>query len=200
MQDFQDRIRKYEEVYETIAQDNLHYVKLIDMVTGRGQMVLNRISGYIPGKIVFFLMQICKYGLAKPRKIWLTRHGESLYNQLGRIGGDSEISPLGRKYASRLADVMMDRIPLTLDGKALPVSVWTSTLKRTIQTAETMPFPKLRWKALDEIQARTGGVLSTRRMIHPADRHLHDSSLPMHCAGGGDGGDDLRGDRAPDAG
>jgi len=153
MQDFQDRIRKYEEVYETIAQDNLHYVKLIDMVTGRGQMVLNRISGYIPGKIVFFLMQICKYGLAKPRKIWLTRHGESLYNQLGRIGGDSEISPLGRKYASRLADVMMDRIPLTLDGKALPVSVWTSTLKRTIQTAETMPFPKLRWKALDEIQA-----------------------------------------------
>ena len=30
----------------------------------------------------------------------------------------------------------------------MPVSVWTSTLKRTIQTAELLPFPKLRWKVL----------------------------------------------------
>ena len=35
-----------------------HYIKLIDMVTGRGHMDVNRISGYIPGKIVFFLMQV----------------------------------------------------------------------------------------------------------------------------------------------
>ena len=35
----------------------------------------------------------------------------------------------------------------------MPVSVWTSTLNRTIQTAEGLPFPKLRWKVLDEIQA-----------------------------------------------
>jgi hypothetical protein len=27
-------------------------------VTGRGYMGVNRISGYIPGKIVFFLMQV----------------------------------------------------------------------------------------------------------------------------------------------
>ena len=39
------------------------------------------------------------------------------------------------------------------DGLTYPVSVWTSTLKRTIQTAEHLPFPKLRWKLLDEIQA-----------------------------------------------
>jgi len=28
----------------------------------------------------------------------------------------------------------------------MPVSVWTSTLRRTIATAESVPFPKLRWK------------------------------------------------------
>lgn len=33
-------------------------MQLIDMVTGRGHMDINRISGYIPGKIVFFLMQV----------------------------------------------------------------------------------------------------------------------------------------------
>ena len=27
-------------------------------VTGRGYMDVNRISGYLPGKIVFFLMQV----------------------------------------------------------------------------------------------------------------------------------------------
>ena len=31
LKDFQDRIRKYEEVYETITDRNLHYIKLIDM-------------------------------------------------------------------------------------------------------------------------------------------------------------------------
>ena len=34
----------------------------------------------------------------------------------------------------------------TSDGQTMPVSVWTSTLRRTIQTAEHLPFPKLRWK------------------------------------------------------
>lgn len=41
----------------------------------------------------------------------------------------------------------------TSDGQTFPVCVWTSTLKRTIATASHLPFPKLRWKALDEIQA-----------------------------------------------
>lgn len=158
MSDFRDRISKYEEVYETVSEEHLHYIKLIDMVTGRGQMVLNRISGYIPGKLVFFLMQICKHGLAKPRKIWLTRHGESQFNTIGRIGGDSGLSDLGQVYARRMADLLLDRIPLNLENKALPVSVWTSTLKRTIQTAQNLPFPKLRWKALDEIQVRRMGA------------------------------------------
>ena len=36
----------------------------------------------------------------------------------------------------------------TSEGATMPVSVWTSTLKRTIQTAEHLPFPKLRWKVL----------------------------------------------------
>lgn len=45
-------------MYEPIADRNLHYIKLTDMVTGRGYMDINRISGYLPGKIVFFLMQV----------------------------------------------------------------------------------------------------------------------------------------------
>ena len=40
----------------------------------------------------------------------------------------------------------------TEDGGKMPVIVWTSTLQRTIQSAERLPFPMLRWKVLDEIQ------------------------------------------------
>ena len=37
--DFRARIRKYEEVYETITDRSLHYIKLIDMVTGKGKIL-----------------------------------------------------------------------------------------------------------------------------------------------------------------
>jgi broad specificity phosphatase PhoE len=47
---------------------------------------------------------------------------------------------------------MIDNLQ-TQDGESRPVIVWSSTLQRTIQTAERLPFPKLRWKVLDEIQA-----------------------------------------------
>jgi len=36
----------------------MHYIKLTDMVTGRGHLDINRISGYLPGKIVGLLLQV----------------------------------------------------------------------------------------------------------------------------------------------
>jgi 6-phosphofructo-2-kinase / fructose-2,6-biphosphatase 3 len=61
MADFKARIGEYEKVYVPITdgQSNrhVHFIQLNNMVTGRGYMDINRISGYLPGKIVFFLMQ-----------------------------------------------------------------------------------------------------------------------------------------------
>lgn len=151
--DFKERIQKYESVYETITDRTLHYVKLIDMVTGRGHMDVNRISGYIPGKMVFYLMQICK-ALGRPRRIWLTRHGESMFNVQGKIGGNSSLSIRGAAYTQLLPVVLASRAPMASSGRsAANVAVWTSTLSRTIETASLLPFPKVQWKALDEIQA-----------------------------------------------
>eukprot|EP00879_Flechtneria_rotunda_P016995 GHRR01017792.1.p1 GENE.GHRR01017792.1~~GHRR01017792.1.p1 ORF type:complete len:193 (+),score=32.33 GHRR01017792.1:556-1134(+) len=91
--------------------------------------------------------------VSNQRKIWLTRHGESIYNQKALIGGDSSLSPNGQSYAEVLPDVILSRLPKAVDGTPVPVSVWTSTLKRTIQTAAGLPCAKLKWKALDEIDA-----------------------------------------------
>ena len=45
------------------------------------------------------------------RKIWLTRHGESEYNRLGKIGGDSMITERGETYAQLLPEVLDTRLP-----------------------------------------------------------------------------------------
>ena len=160
--DFKDRIGKYEAVYETMTDRTMHYVKLIDMVTGRGHMDVNRISGYIPGKMVFYLMQVCK-ALGRSRRIWLTRHGESQFNVVGKIGGNSGLSPRGAAYAQLLPAVLASRVPKT-NGKPVPVAVWTSTLNRTIVTAAGLPYPKVQWKALDEIQAGVCDGLTYREI------------------------------------
>ena len=55
---------------------------------------------------------MCKAGLARVRKIWLTRHGESMYNTQGKLGGNSALSPKGEIYARLLPDTIVDRIPL----------------------------------------------------------------------------------------
>ena len=77
MQDFNNRIKEYEKVYVPLTDGksnrHIHFIQLVNMVTGRGYMDVNRISGYIPGKIVFFLMQACGPPAARD----LTRCSES---------------------------------------------------------------------------------------------------------------------------
>ena len=167
--DFMERIRRYEEVYEPIEdRASASYVKLTNATTPAGHIDLNRISGYIPGKIVVLLMNVCKSSLGSARKIWLTRHGESEYNRRGLIGGDSALSANGEAYAAALPGVLRERLPRDDDDAPVPVCVWTSTLQRTIRTARHLPFPKVQWRALDEIDA---GVCDGLTYAQIAEKH-----------------------------
>ncbi|KAF8144334.1 hypothetical protein K438DRAFT_1782898 [Mycena galopus ATCC 62051] len=85
------------------------------------------------------------------------------YNVEGKLGGDSLLLPRGLEYAKALPGLIEDHIrdqPLTvllsfvnyLKFSEL-VKVWTSTLRRTIQTAEHLQYPKFSWKSLDELDA-----------------------------------------------
>lgn len=143
LQDFKDRLRNYEKMYEPVTEGS--YIKMIDMVSGRGKMEVNSISGYLPGRIVFFLVNTH----ITPRPILLTRHGESQDNVRGRIGGDPPLSEAGEKYALRLADFVHKRLK-----NERTASIWTSTLQRTILTSRhIVGFPKVQWRALDEINS-----------------------------------------------
>ncbi|XP_062171445.1 6-phosphofructo-2-kinase/fructose-2,6-bisphosphatase isoform X1 [Alnus glutinosa] len=142
--DFKTRLDNYEKVYEPVEEGS--YIKMIDMVSGHGgQIQVNNISGYLPGRIVFFLVNTH----LTPRPILLTRHGESMDNVRGRIGGDTELSDRGEIYSKKLANFVEKRLK-----SERAASIWTSTLQRTILTATPIGgFPKIQWRALDEIYA-----------------------------------------------
>ncbi|KAG4989307.1 hypothetical protein JHK85_032290 [Glycine max] len=141
LQDFKNRLENYEK-----AINEGSYIKMIDMVSGHGgQIQVNNISGYLPGRIVFFLVNTH----LTPRPILLTRHGESQDNVRGRIGGDTAISEAGELYSKKLAKFVGKRLK-----SERAASIWTSTLQRTILTATPIVgFPKIQWRALDEINA-----------------------------------------------
>lgn len=80
-----------------------------------------------------------------PRTFYLTRHGQSEYNLLGKIGGDSGLSPAGLEYARRLALFAKEYIAHTTKSDpstgeevkiSRPARLWTSTLLRTKETAQ----------------------------------------------------------------
>jgi len=141
LRDFRARIAHYESVYETLGEDEGAWIRIVD----RGRKVeIHEVWGWIPGRIVSFLtnLQVTR------RPIWLTRHGQSAWNALGRIGGDSALSPQGREFARNLAAFVRAHF-----GPDSPLDVWTSTLRRTVGTALPLGIEPGQWKALDEIHA-----------------------------------------------
>jgi broad specificity phosphatase PhoE/predicted kinase len=140
-QDFIRRIAHYEGMYESLDDASQSYIKIIDV--GR-QVILNRIHGYLPARLAPLLIDMH----VSPRPIWLTRHGQSMYNVMGRIGGDSDLAPPGEQYAKSLAAFVKQHAPRDQE-----VAIWTSTLRRTIQTAMAVTRTPRAWRALDEIDA-----------------------------------------------
>ncbi|KAH9086564.1 hypothetical protein LEN26_019991 [Aphanomyces euteiches] len=128
------------------SQDYTHNTldEIIDV--GR-QIFCNQVYGYLQSRIMFLMANV----QLRPRPIWLSRHGESVYNTQGLIGGDSPLSPWGVKYAQQLDKFIQAHYP-----PDTPLSVWTSTMTRTGQTVERIAAHGrivVKWKQLDEIDA-----------------------------------------------
>ncbi|KAJ2989711.1 hypothetical protein NUW58_g3327 [Xylaria curta] len=163
--DFRNRIKHYERVYKTIDEDGdeSHYTYLKMMDVG-SQVIINRIQDYLQSRVVYYLMNLH----IRPRSVWLSRHGESMYNLSGRIGGDAELSPRGQQYAKKLPELVRQSV-----GGDRPLTVWTSTLKRTIATARYLPanYNQLQWKALDELDAGVcdGMTYQEIKDVYPED-------------------------------
>lgn len=140
--DFLKRIEHYKSFYQTIDESVESKYSYMQIFKAGEKVLVHRSEGHIQSRVVYYLMNIHII----PRSIYLTRHGESIYNLEGRIGGDSELSPRGWEYSRALAKYIHEQqIP--------QLRVWTSNYKRTIQTAQGIEAPLEQWKALNEIDA-----------------------------------------------
>ncbi|KAF6024627.1 PFKFB2 [Bugula neritina] len=134
-QDFVKRISHYQSSYEPLCEEhdrNLSFIKIYDQGE---KFLVNKIRGHIQSRAAYYLMNIHTAPrtiyltrVSIVRTIYLTRHGESVYNVLGRIGGDADLSIQGEEYAHRLANYIEKE-------NIEDLTVWTSELKRTKQTA-----------------------------------------------------------------
>lgn len=161
LEDFQQRVAQYEKKYEPLGdfeeENDIPYCSMIDV--GR-KMVSYRANGFLSVQTISYLMN---FNLA-PRQIWLTRHGESMDNVSGKIGGDSHLSARGIQYAKALEKFIVqerglwverqiekqrsthfpprpgDTTPPNPEVQAAETSrafcVWTSMLARSIETAQ----------------------------------------------------------------
>lgn len=148
VRDFRARIAHYERVYQPLQDKEGAYLR----VKGGGSTVtVSNIDGYLAARLVFFLMNLH----LTDRQIWVTRHGESLYNEKGLIGGDPDLTRKGQRYAHALADHLDASFP-----EPNSVVIWTSSLKRAVQTANPLGRRSLAWRALDEIDAGVCDAMS----------------------------------------
>mmetsp|Transcript_45216 Transcript_45216/g.110134 ORF Transcript_45216/g.110134 Transcript_45216/m.110134 type:complete len:574 (-) Transcript_45216:1243-2964(-) len=140
MTDFMERRENYMKVYEPVTEADGPFCKIINSK----QFIVNNIRGYLSLKVVHYVMNLHML----PRTFYLTRHGQSEYNLLGKIGGDSGLTPAGKEYARRLATFCKEEIAKvkpangeeeTSDSgeeKQRPCRLWTSTMRRTQETAQ----------------------------------------------------------------
>lgn len=162
LRDFKERVEQYGKSYQKLDDfeetHDMPYCSLIDV--GR-KMISYQVKGFLSIQTVTYLMN---FNLA-PRKIWITRHGESLDNVNGKIGGDSSLSANGVRYGQALSkfigeqwkgweQLQLEKQATThfppLPGDTTPPNpentaqadqernfcVWTSMLKRSIETSQ----------------------------------------------------------------
>jgi 6-phosphofructo-2-kinase len=159
--DFKKRVAAYESTYVPLGQyeedQNMQYIQMIDV--GR-KLVHHQLQGFLTSGIASYLST---FNLS-PRQIWITRHGQSVDNALGKLGGDSDNTQSGRNYGTVLYNFITkkrsewevdqknrllcaqeflgpgDRTPpypeLLGDLDSKNFCVWTSMLQRSIQTAQ----------------------------------------------------------------
>ncbi|XP_025891903.1 6-phosphofructo-2-kinase/fructose-2,6-bisphosphatase 2 isoform X8 [Nothoprocta perdicaria] len=183
MDDFLKRIECYKVTYQPLDPDeydrDLSFIKVINV----GQRFLvNRVQDYIQSKIVYYLMNIH----VQPRTIYLCRHGESEYNLVGKIGGDSGLSPRGKQFAQALKKFIEEQ-------EIVDLKVWTSQLKRTIQTAESLGVTYEQWKILNEIDAGVCEEMTYAEIEakYPEEFALRDQEKYLYRYPGGESYQDL---------
>lgn len=169
--------------FKTMDESDLNYVKMIN--AGEKLTYNNVTFGYLSYRIVFYLMNLH----IKSRRTFFARAGTSSLSDKR----DGPLSEEGRRYANLLADTLLahreaERAELIAKGGSdaplKPLQVWTSTRKRTIETAQPFKdrgFPVRQRSQMSQLNPGVCDQLSELaiRRIYTEEVELHEKD-PYH--------------------
>ncbi|KAA8913151.1 6-phosphofructo-2-kinase-domain-containing protein [Sphaerosporella brunnea] len=125
--------------FETMDEKELNYIKMIN--AGQKYRVMNCRFGYLPNRIVFYLMNLH----VKSRRTYFARAGNS--EEEHTYKADAGLSDKGRIYSKCLAEALEEHRKKELEeflqlggseSEFRTLTVWTSTRLRTIETADPL--------------------------------------------------------------
>ena len=172
-------------LFETMDESDLNYVK---MINAGERIQYNNVSfGYLSHRIVFYLMNLH----IKSRQTFFARAGTSSQEDSYKM--DAPLSSDGEAYAKKMSETLLkhreaERAASMAKGGSgaplKPLTVWTSTRKRTVETAEYLKGLGYKVRQRSQMSQLNPGVcekLSERaiRRIYPEEVEKHDKD-PYH--------------------
>jgi 6-phosphofructo-2-kinase/fructose-2,6-biphosphatase 4 len=167
--------------FQTMNEPDLNYVKMIN--AGESISYNNVNFGYLSNRIVFYLMNLH----IKTRQTFFARAGTS--SQQDSYKADAPLSEEGKAYAKKMGDTLLahreaERAAIIASGGSdaplKPLTVWTSTRKRTVQTSDYLKNLGYRVRQRSQMSQLNPGVCE--KLSENAIRRLYPEEIPRHEA------------------
>lgn len=165
--------------FETMDESDLNYVKMIN--AGESISYNNVSFGYISFRIVFYLMNLH----IKSRVTFFARAGTS--SQEDSYKADAPLGEDGKAYAEKLTETLLahrkaEREAIIAQGGSpaplKPLTIWTSTRKRTIETADPLKDMGIRVRQRSQMSQLNPGVCE--KFSERAIRNLYPEEVEKH--------------------
>ena len=160
VKDYLKRINARIPHFETMEERELHYVKMVN--AGQRVIVNNCAFGYLSQRIVFYLLNLH----IKSRQTYFCRAGTT--KDEDSYKADASLSPEGEDYAQKMTETLLahreaERKSLIANGapsttELKPLTVWTSTRRRTVETAAHLEAKGYRVRQRSQMSQLNPGV------------------------------------------
>ncbi|KZL71329.1 6-phosphofructo-2-kinase/fructose-2,6-bisphosphate 2-phosphatase [Colletotrichum tofieldiae] len=166
-------------VFETMDETELNYIKMIN--AGQKFFYNNVSFGYLSHRIVFYLTNLH----IKSRTTYFVRAGVT--TEEDSYKADAPLSEEGIAYAARMSETLLkhreqERAALVERGgpdvPLRPLSVWTSTRCRTVQTADYLKKKGFKVRQRSQMSQINPGVCE--KMSERAIRHIYPEEVEKH--------------------
>jgi 6-phosphofructo-2-kinase/fructose-2,6-biphosphatase 4 len=142
-----------------MEEPDLHWIKMIN--AGERVVVNNCAFGYLSQRIVFYLLNLH----IKSRQTYFARAGTT--RDEDSYKADANLSEDGRDYAKKMSEVLLkyreeEKQRMVdqgaSDASLKPLTIWTSTRRRTVQTADHLASMGYRVRQRSQMSQMNPGV------------------------------------------